>query len=132
MALQEIRNLPAVKEAGAEVSLYDYENPSYTGLVYPTECYFPTWVLEEEHPACQTLVESYQNLFKEEPVVGKWIFSTNGVSIMGRYGIPVIGFGPGHENEAHAPNEKVLKNELTREAAMYAVIPYLYTQKYAK
>ncbi|MEN6462262.1 MAG: YgeY family selenium metabolism-linked hydrolase [Syntrophomonas sp.] len=131
-ALQEVRNLPAVKEAGAEVSLYSYEKPSYTGLVYPTECYFPTWVLEEEHPVCQALVESYQNLFKEEPVVGKWIFSTNGVSIMGRYGIPVIGFGPGHENEAHAPNEKVLKNELTKAAAMYAVIPYLYTQKYAK
>lgn len=131
-ALQEVRNLPAVKEAGAEVSLYSYEKPSYTGLVYPTECYFPTWVLEEEHPVCQALVESYQNLFEEEPVVGKWIFSTNGVSIMGRYGIPVIGFGPGHEDEAHAPNEKILKNELTRAAAMYAVIPWLYSQKYAK
>lgn len=131
-ALQEVRNLPAVKEAQAEVSLYSYEKPSYTGLVYPTDCYFPTWVLEEEHPVCQALVESYQSLFKQEPVVGKWTFSTNGVSIMGRYGIPVIGFGPGHEDEAHAPNEKVLKSELTRAAAMYAAIPYLYTRKYAK
>ena len=31
---------PAVKQAGAQVSLYDYARPSYTGLVYPTECYF--------------------------------------------------------------------------------------------
>ena len=46
MALQEIRNLPAAKEKNAEVSMYTYERPSYTGLVYPTKCYFPTWVLE--------------------------------------------------------------------------------------
>lgn len=131
-ALQEIQNLPAVQDAGAEVSLYSYARPSYTGLVYPTDCYFPTWVLEEEHPVCQTLVESYQKLFKAKPVVDKWTFSTNGVSIMGRYGIPVIGFGPGHEDEAHAPNEKTFKSELTKAAAMYAVIPWLYSQKYAK
>jgi putative selenium metabolism hydrolase len=94
-ALQEVRNLPAVKEAEAEVSLYTYERPSWTGLVYPTDCYFPAWKLEEEHPACRTLVDGYRRLFDREPVVDKWTFSTNGVSIMGRHGIPVIGFGPG-------------------------------------
>jgi putative selenium metabolism hydrolase len=54
-ALEEIRRLPAVQMAGAQVSLYDYARPSYTGLVYPTECYFPCWVVEEQHPACQAL-----------------------------------------------------------------------------
>ncbi|MBZ4687712.1 MAG: selenium metabolism hydrolase [Clostridiales bacterium] len=131
-ALEQIRNLPAVKEAGAEVSLYTYEKPAYTGLVYPTECYFPSWVLPEDHPACQTLVESYKGLFDEEPLVDKWTFSTNGVSIMGRYGIPVVGFGPGHEDQAHAPNEKTWKSELVKAAAMYAAIPLMYVKKYAK
>ncbi|HVJ50244.1 YgeY family selenium metabolism-linked hydrolase [Desulfitobacterium sp.] len=130
-ALQQIRNLPAVKAAQAEVTMYTYERPSYTNLVYPTDCYFPTWLIEEEHPLCTTLEESYQELFHETPVLDKWTFSTNGVSIMGRYGIPCIGFGPGHEDQAHAPNEKTWKKELVNAAAMYAVIPMLYTQKYA-
>jgi putative selenium metabolism hydrolase len=125
-ALEEIRRLPAVKQAGAQVSLYDYSRPSYTGLVYPTDCYFPCWVIEERHPACQALVSSYQSLFAAKPVVDKWTFSTNGVSIMGRYGIPVVGFGPGHEDQAHAPNEKTWKKELVQAAAMYAVIPTIY------
>ncbi|KYH28925.1 MULTISPECIES: YgeY family selenium metabolism-linked hydrolase [Clostridium] len=130
-ALQQIRNLPSVKAAKAEVEMYTYERPSYTGLVYPTESYFPTWVLPEDHIVCETLVDAYKQLFKEDPLVDKWTFSTNGVSIMGRYGIPCIGFGPGHEEEAHAPNEKTWKSELVKCAAMYAVIPKLYVTKYS-
>lgn len=130
-ALEEIRKLTAVQKAGATVSMYDYKRPSYTGLVYPTECYFPCWVLEEEHAACKTLVDSYQGLFKSAPLVDKWTFSTNGVSIMGRYNIPCIGFGPGHEDQAHAPNEVTWKDELVKAAAMYAAIPSIYVDKYA-
>ncbi|MFU0825065.1 YgeY family selenium metabolism-linked hydrolase [Clostridium sp.] len=130
-ALQQIRNLPSVKAAKAEVEMYAYERPSYTGLVYPTESYFPTWVLPEDHIVCETLVDAYKQLFKEDPLVDKWTFSTNGVSIMGRYGIPCIGFGPGHEEEAHAPNEKTWKSELVKCAAMYALIPKLYVTKYS-
>lgn len=129
-ALQEIRNLPSVKEANAEVEMYNYERPAYTGLVYPTECYFPAWVLPEDHAACKTLVDSYKNLFNEEPLVDKWTFSTNGVSIMGRYNIPCIGFGPGHEDQAHAPNERTWKDELVKCAALYALVPITYVNKY--
>ena len=130
-ALEEIRRLPSVQQAGATVSMYSYERPSYTGLVYPTECYFPAWVLDENHAACKTLVDSFTSLFDEQPVVDKWTFSTNGVSIMGRYNIPCVGFGPGHEDQAHAPNEVTWKDELVRACAMYAVIPSVYVEKYA-
>jgi putative selenium metabolism hydrolase len=112
--------------------MYSYERPSYTGLVYPTECYFPAWVLDENHAACKTLVDSFTSLFDQKPVVDKWTFSTNGVSIMGRYNIPCVGFGPGHEDQAHAPNEVTWKDELVRACAMYAVIPSVYVDKYAK
>ncbi len=130
-ALQQIKNLPSVKAANAEVTMYTYERPAYTGLVYPTECYFPTWLIENEHPVCHTLVDAYKGLFKEEPKVDKWTFSTNGVSIMGRFGIPCIGFGPGHEDQAHAPNERTWKKELVNCAAMYAAIPLIYAKEYA-
>ena len=130
-AIQQIKNLPAVKAANAEVTMYQYERPSYTQLTYPTECYFPTWLIENEHPVCHAVVESYQGLFQKAPAVDKWTFSTNGVSIMGRYGIPCIGFGPGHEDQAHAPNERTWKKELIDCAAVYAVIPLIYTRNYA-
>ena len=125
-AIKQIEGLPSVIKAKAEVEMYTYERPSYTGLKYPTECYFPTWVLPEEHIACQTLVECYKGLFNKKPLVDKWTFSTNAVSIMGRYNIPCIGFGPGHEDQAHAPNEKTWKDELVNCAAMYALIPITY------
>ncbi len=125
-ALDEIRELTSVKEFKAVVSMYNYDKPAYTGLVYPSEAYFPAWVLNEDHDACVSLVSAYRELFNKDPVVDKWTFSTNGVSIMGRFGIPCIGFGPGHEDQAHAPNEKTWKKELVEAAAMYAAIPSMY------
>jgi len=102
-ALEEIRELPSVIKTKGKVKMYNYNRPSYTGLIYPTECYFPSWVLDEDHAACKTLAESFTSLFNQEPVVDKWTFSTNGVSIMGRYGIPCIGFGPVHEDQPMHP-----------------------------
>lgn len=130
-ALQQIRDLKSVQAAGAEVAMYDYSRPSYTGLSYPTDCYFPTWFIQEDHPVCGTLLEAFKNLFGQDALLDKWTFSTNGVSIMGMFGIPCIGFGPGHEDQAHAPNEKTWKSELVKAAAMYAAIPLLYSLKYA-
>jgi len=130
-ALDEIRSLKSVQEMGAEVELYKYDKISYNNYNCQTETYFPTWLIEEDHPITKSLVESYKNIFDEDPLVDKWTFSTNGVSIMGMHGIPCIGFGPGHEDQAHAPNERTWKTELIKAAAMYAAIPNLFVEKYA-
>ena len=142
--LEEIRNLPSVKKYGddVKVSMYEYARPSYTGLVYPIECYFPTWVIPEDHAVTKALEEAYKGLYGDErigsgetvemrkarPLTDKWTFSTNGVSIMGRNGIPCIGFGPGAEAQAHAPNEKTWKADLVTCAAVYAALPSIYTK----
>jgi putative selenium metabolism hydrolase len=131
-ALEEIRNLPAVKNVNAKVQMYEYSEPTWTGLVYPTKAFFPSWVLPEGHIATQTLVEGFKELFNEEPLVDKWTFSTNAVSIMGRYDIPCIGFGPGFEEQAHAPNEITKKDHLVKAAALYATIPNTYLKRYKK
>ena len=128
-AMDEIKNLPSVKASDAFVEMYDYERPSYTGLSYPTEAYFPTWLIEEDHVATISLVDAYKGLFNEAPIVDKWTFSTNGVAIMGKYGVPCIGFGPGAEEEAHAPNEKTWKDHLVKAAAMYVAIPLTYLKR---
>jgi len=124
-ALAEIRDLPAVRQYGAEVSMYTYERPSFTGLVYPTDCFFPTWVLPENHAAVQAMMQAHSALYGDAKL-DKWTFSTNGVSIMGRFGVPCVGFGPGREEEAHAPNEKTWKADLVRCAAVYAAVPAIY------
>lgn len=128
LALRQIRELPAVKDARAEVSMYTYEKPSYTGLVYPTDCYFPTWLIDADHVVTRSAAQTYQLLFNQEPHVDKWTFSTNGVAIMGMLGIPCIGFGPGKEAQAHAPNEKTWKADLVRCAAFYAAMPLIYLE----
>jgi putative selenium metabolism hydrolase len=144
--LEEIRQLPAVKEYNATVSMYDYDRPSWTGLSYPQECYFPTWVIPEDHAVTKALEEAYKGLYgttrsgtavtdamrKARPLTDKWTFSTNGVAIMGRHGIPVIGFGPGAEAQAHAPNEKTWKEDLVKCAAVYAALPTIYVNEYKK
>lgn len=127
-AIAEIEALSSVKKAKAIVKMYDYDRPSYTGLSYPTQSYFPTWVLSENHQVLHAADHIYQGLFKEKPIIDKWTFSTNGVSIMGRFGIPCIGFGPGHEDQAHAPNEITFKDELVRACAFYAALPKHYIE----
>lgn len=140
--LNEIRALPSVKKYGDDVtvSMYEYSRPSWTELVYPIECYFPTWVIPKDHKVTKALEEAYTGLYgtervgnteteamrKARPLTDKWTFSTNGVSIMGRNGIPCIGFGPGAEAQAHAPNEKTWKIDLVRCAAVYAALPGAY------
>ena len=139
--LEEIRNLPACKKYGddVKVSMYMYDRPAWTGLKYETECYFPTWINKESAAHVQALYEAHKGLFGEKrighesamhlrnrPLIDKWTFSTNGVSIQGRYGIPCVGFGPGAESQAHAPNEITWKQDLVTCAALYAAVPMCY------
>lgn len=119
-ALAEIRALPSFQAAGAKVWLEEYRTPSYTGKVFPMEKYYPTWVLEEDHPVLKSAVASYRSLFDREPLVDKWTFSTNGIATMGLHGIPTFGFGPGLEEHAHSPYEQITTDHLVRAMAFYA------------
>jgi putative selenium metabolism hydrolase len=116
-----------LKEAGVDdftVYMPEYRKPAWTGTEYHQELYFPTWKIPEDHILVQSGVEAYTALFGEKPIVDKWTFSTNAVAICGRHNIPVIGFGPGDEAQAHAPNEITRVDDLEIAAAFYVALPF--------
>lgn len=128
-AVREIQELPSVKKADAEVVVLDYAVPSWRGLTYPTKKYYPTWLLPENHPLLGSGVKTFENLFGEKPNVGRWVFSTNGVAVMGMHGIPCIGFGPGNEIYAHMATEQIPIEHLVKATAWYASFPKTYIGK---
>ena len=122
-ALAEVRS--AARRAGfpeAEVSVPRYQEPSYTGMIFPVDKYFPAWVLEKGSPYLRRARESYREIFAKEPIVDKWTFSTNGVAIAPLFGIPCLGMGPGDEIHAHAANEACPIEHLRAAAAYYAAL----------
>ena len=125
-AVCEIRELPAVKKAEADVVVLDYEVPSWRGLTYPTKKYYPTWLLPNDHAVLAFGVKTFENLFGERPQVSRWVFSTNGVAVMGMHKIPCIGFGPGNEIHAHMATEQIPVEHLVKASAWYAAFPKTY------
>ena len=121
-SVAEILALPSVQASNATVTVLDYAVPSHTGLTYPTRKYYPTWDIDEDDPAVLTAKTAYRAAFGGEPETGFWTFSTNGVAIAGMHGITSIGFGPGHEHFAHAPNEQVEIEHLVRCTAFYTAL----------
>ena len=128
-AIREIRELPGVKSAEAEVVVLDYAVPSWRGLTYPTKKYYPTWLLPDDHPVLKAGVGTYESLFGQKPAVGRWVFSTNGVAVMGMHKIPCIGFGPGNEIYAHMATEQIPVDHLVKAMAWYASFPFMYLKQ---
>ncbi|MBL8720463.1 MAG: YgeY family selenium metabolism-linked hydrolase [Myxococcales bacterium] len=126
-AVAEIEALPAVRAAGATVRVLDYARATHTGLVYPTEKYYPTWLLAEDHPAVRAGVAA-SNEAIGSATVGKWVFSTNGVATCGMFGVPTIGFGPANEIHAHTPDDQCPVDHLAKAAAFYACFPSAFLQ----
>lgn len=123
-AVKEIQEI--VQDMDAKVEVLYYEGKAFTGLSYGMEKYYPTWKIEEDHPAVEIGVRAFEGLFNKKPLVDKWTFSTNGIATNGMYNIPTIGFGPGNEVLAHAPNEKVPVSDLVTASAFYAAYVALF------
>lgn len=128
LAIQQVEDIIKAKGLRAGVEMLHYNTPSYTGLVYPTEKYYPTWVVEEDHPIIKSAVSAFEDLFSQQPLVDKWTFSTNAVAIMGLHGIPCVGFGPSNEIHAHTVQEQVSLEHLKKACAFYTAYPF-YLEK---
>ncbi|HBX53179.1 MAG: selenium metabolism hydrolase [Bacteroidetes bacterium RIFOXYA12_FULL_35_11] len=122
-AVAEIQEI--IKDMDATVEVLYYDVVAYTGLRYGMEKYYPTWKIEEREHVVQAGVQVFEGLFNKAPKIDKWTFSTNGIATNGIHKIPTIGFGPGNEVLAHAPDEKVPVSDLVAASAFYAGYAYL-------
>jgi putative selenium metabolism hydrolase len=120
-ALEEVRR--AMGPDAASVAMPRYEAKGWNGAAYGQDLFFPSWKISADHPLVAAGREAHRQLFARDPEVGRWTFSTNGVAICGVHGIPTIGFGPGDEDQAHAPNESNRVDDLVTASAFYAMLP---------
>lgn len=112
-----------------EASILFYDDPSYTGFVFPVDKIFPAWALPENDSYVQAGVQAGNLLWGSPIPTGKWDFSTNGIYWMGKAGIPSIGFGPGDEIHAHTVIDQVPLDDVVRATEWYALLPGLIAKQ---
>jgi putative selenium metabolism hydrolase len=122
-ALAEVEAALTAAGVTAEVFTLVYEEEAWTGLVYPMDKYYPTWVMDEGHPALAAAERAFALVTGSKAEVSRWTFSTNGVAITGLHGVPCFGFGPGQEDVAHSANEYVPIEDVLTACAFYAALP---------
>ena len=131
-ALEDIRDLPAIRAAGAEVELLTYDRTSFTGMTLSMTKQYPTWVLPEHDNAVKAGIAAGVTALGRAPRTGHWVFSTNGVASMGKLGIPTIGYGPGNEVYAHTVADQCPVDDLVDSMAWYAAFPKTYLSSQTK
>lgn len=124
--IEQVRALvPPQHRDAIKVEELFYDEPSYTGFVFPVDKYFPPWALDEAHPLVQAGIQARALLGLPDAPTGKWDFSTNGTYWAGKAGIPSIGFGPGDETTAHTVNDSVSLDEVVQATGFYALVASL-------
>lgn len=122
--LERIRRVIGERQ-DIEASILLYDEPSYTGFVFPLDKIYPAWALPEDNPYVQAGVKAGELLWGAPLPTGKWDFSTNGTYWAGKAGIPSIGFGPGDEIHAHTVIDQVKLDDVVRATEWYALLPGL-------
>jgi putative selenium metabolism hydrolase len=117
------------QDGDVTVEMLHYDDPSYTGFVFPVEKYFPAWALADEHPLVQAGQKARQLIGLPEAPTGKWNFSTNGIYWAGKARIPSIGFAPGDEVTAHTVMDSVNLDDVVKATEFYAILPALISEE---
>jgi putative selenium metabolism hydrolase len=128
IAKSQLEGMMEVQVSGAKITVPVYEMPGWRGTTYPTLKTFPAWMLDESHHLIDYAQKCHKRLFRKKAKIGKWDFSTNGVSTMGMYQIPTFGYGPGEEARAHTANESIAIDDLIKSSAFYANFPWIITE----
>jgi len=115
--------IPAEHKDSIKLEELFYDEPSYTGFVFPVDKYFPAWAYEEDHPLVKAGQATRDAIGYTHEPAGKWNFSTNGIYWAGKAKIAAIGFGPGEEETAHTNEDSVILDDVVKATEFYALLP---------
>lgn len=94
---------------------------SWTGAAVETPNFAPAWHTADGSPVVRAAQSALRGV-GIEPELSHYAFCTNGSESAGRRGIPTIGFGPGHESQAHTIDESIEISQLHAAANGYAAL----------
>jgi putative selenium metabolism hydrolase len=126
-ALAQLEEIVQKNGREAIVSIPEYAGTSWKGTQFTQEAYFPTWIMEEDHPLVRAGAETARLVLGKKGKSGFWSFSTNGVATAGRHELPTIGFAPGKEELAHSTREEIVLQDLFKASEFYALFPFVLT-----
>ncbi|MGZ7042868.1 MAG: hypothetical protein ACXVH7_13835, partial [Thermoanaerobaculia bacterium] len=149
-ALEQVRSLPAVAKAITDGLRVDvraplYNDPTWRGYRLNNAQIYPGWVTPEDHPVVPAAVDAFRRVTSRDPRVARWIFSTDGVGFPtkdftppaskrwvrdGAYTYPpMLGIGPGIEQNTHKIGECVDSREFPPVVAFLARFPSRFAGK---
>ena len=124
-ALAQLEAIVQKNGGEAVVVIPEYSGKSWKTTEFTQESYFPTWIMEEDHPLVQAGLETARMVLGKKTKSGFWSFSTNGVATAGRHDLPTIGFAPGKEELAHSSREEIVLEDLFKATQFYALFPFV-------
>jgi len=148
-ALEQVRSLSTVGKAitdglRVEVRAPLYTDPTWRGYRLNNPQIYPGWVTPEDHPAVSAGVDAFRRVTAHEPRVARWIFSTDGVGFPtreftppvskrwvrdGAYSYPpILGIGPGVEQNTHKIGECVDSREFVPVVGFLARFPSRFSE----
>jgi putative selenium metabolism hydrolase len=107
--------------AHGTVTIASDKYTTYTGYRFQAQKFAPAWLYSDADPIVAGAVEGLENAGLEA-VVTHYRFCTNGSGTAGHLNIPTIGYGPGHEDQAHKVDEHIAVEDLHLGARGYAAI----------
>jgi len=128
-ALSQLEEIIQRSGGDASVKIPEYSGTSWKGTNFLQEAYFPTWIMEEDHPLVQAGLETARLVLGRKTKSSFWSFSTNGVATAGIHDLPTIGFAPGKEELAHSTKEEIVLEDLYKAAEFYAYFPFVLTAR---
>ena len=94
---------------------------SWTGMDVRYEPFHLAWEIDLKQELAKACIQSYVEMFGNDPEYDYWDFSTNAVTPVSR-GIPSIGFGPGVYKLAHCRNENCEIDKIVDACKFYSML----------
>lgn len=89
----------------------------------------PPYLMSSADPLVVTMRAAIQSITGSNPQDRSWKFGTDGTYLMNEFGIPTVGFGPGHERFAHTPQEHVPIGDLHTARRVYRRFVEIYAAR---